>query len=179
MQDAELIQTLIEGKQIAYKALYDQYYQPLFYTSYNIVHNTQEAEDIAIISLNKLFQQHTQFKTIGQLRTWLFLTARNKCIDTLRSKKGCQQILTQFENDVAELASFNDELDAMLIEHLFQIMEQLPTKSKQVIKLKYFEGLKYQEIAAQLNISPRTVENLLRYALNILRNKIHKETVKQ
>ena len=80
--------------------------------------------------------------------------------------------------DMMEIEVVNDELDVELWEKLRQekrvmdMVDNLPGRSKEVIVLHYLEGLKYREISERLKISPKTVENQLRYALNKLRNAL-------
>jgi RNA polymerase sigma factor (sigma-70 family) len=174
-EDKALMQDLFTGKESAFREIYDRYYEKLYFISFGIVHHTQEAEDIVIVTLRKLFERHASFQHIQQVQSWLFLTARNNCIDALRKRKNAQLNLKKVvdpEQDV-ENQSFNNELDALLVERLFQLIEELPKQSKQVIKLRYLDGLKYKDIGAILNISPRTVENLSRYALDRLRNTMN------
>lgn len=174
-EDKDLMNDLLLGKESAFKEIYDRYFEKLFVSCFGIVHHTQEAEDIVIITFNKLFERHANFQSIGQMQAWLFLAARNNCIDTLRRRKVLLSTLEKADNTnlpSVEDQSINDELDALLLDRLFQLIEELPKQSRQVIRLKYMEGLKYKDIAEKLDVSPRTVENLLRYALDRLRNTL-------
>lgn len=161
------------GKECAFRKIYDRYYEKLYYSCFCILQNTQEAEDIVIITLHKLFERHASFRSVNQVHTWLFLTARNNCIDTLRRRR----ILMKRQREVADISdqvillqAINDELDVLLQDKILQLVQELPRQSRQVIILRYLEGMKYKEISDRLNISPRTVENLLRYALERLRS---------
>lgn len=173
--DMALMERFVAGKEDAFKAVYDRYYERLYVFCYGIVKNTQDAEDIVIIILTKLFERYANFQNIAQVHTWLYLSARNNCIDVLRRRR------TQGERNATlkgmnlqdiENQSFNDELDALLLEKIMALVGNLPIQSQQVIRLRYLEGMKYKEIAERLRISPRTVENLIRYALERLRTRL-------
>jgi RNA polymerase sigma-70 factor (family 1) len=178
--DKALLNDLFNGNESAFREIYDRYYERLYLCCFGIVQRTQEAEDIVVITFSKLFERHADFQSLGQVQAWLFLTARNKCIDGLRSRRSSQAKLeaaVQLDSPSMENQAINDELDALLVERLFQLIEELPKQSRQVIRLKYLEGLKYRDIGAKLNISPRTVENLLRYALEQLRTRMTSEKI--
>lgn len=163
------------GKECAFRKIYDRYYDRLYYSCFCIVRNTQEAEDIAIITLRKLFERHASFRSVNQVQAWLFLSARNNCIDTLRRRRVLMERHLEVENisdQVIVFQSINDELDVLLQDKILHLVQELPRQSRQVIKLRYLEGMKYKEISDRLNISPRTVENLLRYALEQLRSRL-------
>jgi RNA polymerase sigma-70 factor (ECF subfamily) len=177
-EDKALLNDLFNGMESAFREIYDRYYDKLYLSCFGIVQHTQEAEDIVVITFSKLFKRHANFQSLGQVQTWLFLTARNNCIDALRSRRSSQAKLeaaVELNSPSAENQAINDELDALLVERLFQLVEELPRQSRQVIRLRYLEGLKYRDIGAKLNISPRTVENLLRYALERLRSRMSTE----
>jgi RNA polymerase sigma-70 factor (family 1) len=172
-EDKVLIDDLYIGKECAFRKIYDRFYDRLYYSCFCIVQNTQEAEDIVIITLSKLFERHAGFRSLNQVHAWLFLTARNNCIDTLRRRKTLMERHREVENISDQTIVFqaiNDELDVLLQDKILQLIQELPRQSRQVIILRYLEGMKYKEIGDQLNISPRTVENLLRYALERLRS---------
>lgn len=163
------------GKECALRVVFDRFYQKLYVFCFAITHDTQEAEDIALITLNKLFERHANFQSVPQIHTWLFRTAQNNCIDFLRRRKRASErdsCMRQIFSDELENRLFNDELDVLLTERITNLVGELPPQSQQVIRLRYLQNLKYKEIAEKLNISPRTVENLIRYALERMRNKL-------
>ena len=173
--DKALLSEFIAGKERALKVVFERYYEKLFVFCFGIISNTQEAEDIALVTLNKLFERHADFQSVPQIHTWLFRTARNNCIDCLRQRKRKSErdlSIHQILFDGSENQSINDELDVLLMERINDLVGELPPRSQQVIRLRYLESLKYKEIATKLSISPRTVENLLRYALERMRNQL-------
>jgi RNA polymerase sigma-70 factor (ECF subfamily) len=176
--DKSLMECLVAGKENAFREIYDRYYERLFYSCYGIVRNTHDAEDIVIVTLTKLFTRRERFETIAQLQNWLYLAARNRCFDLLRGRRvqaeRDEKVRELFAPD-AENQALNSELDVLLIEKIMALVGELPPQSQQVIRLRYLEGLKYKEISEKLQISPRTVENLLRYALDRLRRRLGDE----
>ncbi|MNY29502.1 RNA polymerase sigma factor [compost metagenome] len=74
---------------------------------------------------------------------------------------------------VSDDAERHDEENELIV-LLYHEIELLPEKCQQVFKLSRLEGLKYRDIALQLNISEKTVENHMGNALKILRSRVSK-----
>ena len=111
------------------------------------------------------------------LKKVLFASVRNACIDHLRrvsletkttNEKKLQLQVEElvFAENMEELYMQKDMM-AMVKEKI----EELPEKSREIFLKTYHEGLKASEVAEQLNISVRTVENQLYRALIYLRQK--------
>ena len=100
--------------------------------------------------------------TIRHPKAFLFTTARNAALDFFRRKRGAPTTdVTHFDEsavlidrpDAAELVSHDQELEI-----LAEAVRALPDRCRQVIMLRYLDGLAYKEIAVQLEISPETVK---------------------
>lgn len=66
----------------------------------------------------------------------------------------------------------NEIMTIDLQQKIYEIIEKMPVKCRQIFKMNRFEGLKNEEIAQMLNLSKRTVETQISKALKILRNKL-------
>ena len=77
--------------------------------------------------------------------------------------------------DVAGAWDVSAQIESMeLEEKINEALASLPEKCREIFELSRFEGLKYSEIATQLDISVKTVENQMSKALKILREKLLK-----
>lgn len=86
--EEELISLLKERDQNAFSYLYDNYSKALFGIIYNIVGNTEEAEDILQIVFLKIWNSFSTYdKSKGRLYTWMLNITRNSAIDYVRSKQ--------------------------------------------------------------------------------------------
>jgi RNA polymerase sigma factor (sigma-70 family) len=172
--DDILIAELIAGSEQAFARVYKRYYQPLLLTCLRTIRPKgmiQDAQDIVSMTFLKLYERRTKMRSQASVTNFLYLAVRTGSIDFLR-KAGRSM---ESSLDITELQAANDELDMVFLERIIQeeqvlqLVNELPERSKQVIELYYLQGKKYREIGAELNISPRTVENQLRYALDKLR----------
>ncbi len=133
------------------------------------------AEDIVHDIFLKLWDRQVFLLPEPEVKRILFIAVKNACIDQLRKlyreqdyldKRSLQLKLEEFEFFEAseELFMRKDLLDLLL-----KKAEELPKRSREIFLLSYIEGLKAGEIAEQLNLSVRTVENQLYRALLYLR----------
>ena len=129
------------------------------------------AEDVVQDVFLKLHGSGHSFESETVLRAFLYTTVRNRSIDQLRSRKRTQLVKQQLKETYTEEELLNDELDGELIYFLAQSLNDLPARSKKVIRLLYEEELSYKEVAETLRISPSTVKGLRKFALELLRKK--------
>lgn len=174
VSDDILVAELISGSEQAFARVYKRYYQPLLLTCFRIIRPKgviQDAQDIVSQTFLKFYERRTKMRSLASVTNFLYLAIRTGSIDFLR-KAGRSM---ESSLDMTEIQAANDELDIVFLEQVMQeqkvleLVNELPARSKQVIELFYLQGKKYREIGAELNISPRTVENQLRYALDKLR----------
>jgi RNA polymerase sigma-70 factor (ECF subfamily) len=107
----------------------------------------------------------------SSVKSYLYQSVKNRCIDYLRKEKSTSEISEIVENinqtpfrDLVEEAELNDRINASI--------NQLPEKCREIFLLCRFEGLKYAEIAKKLNISVKTVEMQMGIALKKLRENL-------
>jgi RNA polymerase sigma-70 factor (ECF subfamily) len=136
----------------------------------------QTAEDIVHDVFLKLWN-HNSFLIIDQtIGSYLLRSVRNACFDYLKR----QIIRDDYRSSVVlelkiEELSYSDNLINNLINEeqitsLYQAIEQLPEKCKEIFKLAYIEERKNAEVAQMLHISVRTVESQIYKALKKLRS---------
>lgn len=175
--DQEFLTAFNAGDDRVFARVYAHYYPGLFTTCLRIIRpmgRMEDAKDIVSITFQKLYERRAKIDSSKGITRFLYLAIRTGCIDFLR-REGRNMESSQ---DMMEIEVVNDELDVELWEKLRQeqkvmdMVDNLPGRSKEVIVLHYLEGLKYREISERLKISPKTVENQLRYALNKLRNAL-------
>jgi RNA polymerase sigma factor (sigma-70 family) len=123
-----------------------------------------DQDDIVQDTYTRLLRAH-QAGEIRHPKAFLFTTARNAALDFFRRKRPVSMDdVTHFREssvlidrpDVAELVNREQELEI-----LAEAVRALPDRCRQVIMLRYLDGLAYKEIAVQLDISTETVKTQL------------------
>lgn len=170
LSDDILMTAFRERQEKAFEQVYNRYFPKLYLLAFRLLRDREEAKDVVIMIINKAFERHRDFDSLGALNNWLYRSVRNLCTDRWDSRRSELQRNQYWMDDIngGHLLA-NDELDAELAATLLATVDKLPERSREVVVLYYMHGLKYREIAEKLQVSPKTVENLLRYALDRLR----------
>ncbi len=135
------------------------------------------AEDIVQDVFLKLWDKQIFILPEDELKRVLYTSVRNACIDSLRRINLEQEIIDnrmiQLKLDELDFFEASDELFMTqdILNILLEKIDELPEKSRIIFRLSYIEGLKASEIAEQMDLSVRTVENQLYRSLQQLRKK--------
>lgn len=178
-RNQETLITLIkEGDRKAYKEVFAEYYHKLCVYILGFTSDRSLAEDVAQLSLLKLWEKKEKLRTDGSISGFLYKTAFNEFAAIYRkSKKLNTAILEIKQEGLQEMI----ELDKDVIEdRLLQVdkaIEALPSKCKEIFLLCKKDGKSYKEIAKGLNISVKTVENQIGKALKLIRDRVGKKTL--
>ncbi len=147
-----------KGDQVAFTFLLDFYWNEVYAFMLKRTENETDAEDITIETFSKAFDKISSYNAEFQFNTWLIAIAKNVHIDLLRKKKSSLFVEITDEEDyqaynVADTTpSAEDELiTEQNLSQLLQFIKELKPHYQEVIQLRYFQELSYQEIAEQLD----------------------------
>jgi RNA polymerase sigma-70 factor (ECF subfamily) len=175
--DNKTLVAFVQGEQDGFRGVFNAYYTEIRYFTWKFTSNREEAEDITIETFYKLFQLHDRFTTNSNIRAFLYITARNNCLNYLKSTTRKRRYNTDFSDipedqitaDIPDTFSQHAILETKLVKEVYEAIQELPEKSRLILKMIYFEGLSVNNIAQQLCISNETVRSQKRYALHLLR----------
>ncbi|WP_341966016.1 RNA polymerase sigma factor [Flavobacterium psychrophilum] len=169
------------GDQIAFTFLLDSYWNEVYGFMLQRTENETDAEDIAIETFSKAFDKIATYNPEFQFNTWLIAIAKNVHIDLLRKKKSSLFIdITDEENDIAySVADTSPSAEDKLIteqnlSRLLQFIKELKPTYQEVIQMRYFQEMSYQEIADDLNEPLNNVKIKLLRAKKLLAEIITK-----
>lgn len=158
MEIKQYIEKAKLGDQIAFTYLLDKYWNEVYGFMLLRTENETDAEDIAIETFSKAFDKIGSYNNDFQFNTWLIAIAKNVHIDLLRKKKSSLFIdITDEEDDIAYgIADDSPSAEDQLIieqnlSRLLQFIKQLKPAYQEVIQMRYFQEMSYQEIADDLN----------------------------
>lgn len=145
------------GDQIAFTFLLDRYWNEVFGFMLNRTENETDAEDISIETFSKAFDKISTYNPEFQFNTWLIAIAKNVHIDLLRKKKSSLFVEITDEEDyqaynVADSSpTAEDELiTEQNLSQLLQYIKELKPHYQEVIQLRYFQEMSYQEISDKI-----------------------------
>ena len=158
MEINKQIEKAKKGDQAAFTFLLDYYWSEVYGFMLKRTENETNAEDITIETFSKAFDKIGNYNPEFQFNTWLIAIAKNVHIDLLRKNKNFIYIdITDEENQQAytiadTTPSAEDELiTEQNLSQLLQFIKQLKPHYQEVIQLRYFQEMSYQEIANKID----------------------------
>lgn len=154
--------------------LFRTYYQPLCNYAYTFLQDREDAEEVVQSTFLLVWEKKDALAIRTSVRPYLYAMVRNACLNVIKHEKikqrhaGEELALADRSHDSVSHTVASNELEYRIKE----AMEALPEQCRMVFKLSRFEELKYSEIAEQLSISVKTVENHMGKALKIMREQL-------
>jgi RNA polymerase sigma-70 factor (ECF subfamily) len=178
-EDYELVKNALNNNNNAYTVLMGRYRDSIFHTMLKMVRNNEDAEDLTIEAFGKAFQKLPTYSPSFAFSTWLFKIATNNCIDFIRKQR---VKITSIDEPVKEDSdenfgrllkanSLNPEEHYMMEQRgriLRNMLDKLKGNYRQMIEMRYFEEMSYQEISEKLNLPIGTVKAHLFRAKELL-----------
>lgn len=168
------------GDQVAFTFLLDFYWNEVYGFMLKRTENETDAEDITIETFSKAFDKLATYNPEFQFNTWLIAIAKNVHIDILRKKKSSLFVEITDEEDYQayNIADTTPSAEDKLIteqnlSQLLQYIKELKPHYQEVIQLRYFQEMSYQEIANQLNEPLSNVKVKILRAKKLLAEIIH------
>jgi RNA polymerase sigma-70 factor, ECF subfamily len=172
--ETELLEAIREGDETAFEMIFKEHYQALCRYANSFLSDKDEAEEVVQSAFLGIWEKRGSITVTLSLKAYLYQAIRNRCLNVIKHEK-VKQAHAQHEA-VMSVKYYEPTSEAVLSNELEQkiyvAMQALPEQCRLVFKLSRFEQLKYQEIADQLNISVKTVENQIGKALKIMREQL-------
>jgi len=158
----------------AFEELFRSFFPSLVLFAQKYVPDQDTAKEIVHNVFINLWEKRQQVDTGSPLKSYLFTSVHNRCLNYIRDQKKFDKDETIFQR--MDSADFSDGVDLLeeqeLEQRIYDALHSLPEKCREIFMLNRFEGLKYAEIAEKLGISVKTVETQMSKALKILREKL-------
>ncbi|MCS5490623.1 RNA polymerase sigma-70 factor [Algoriphagus limi] len=172
--DQEIFNSIKLGDEKVLEMLFHEYYQPLCQYAFSILNDREEAEEVVQNSFVRIWEKRKDISIQTSAKAYLYRVVRNSCLNEIKHQKVKiqHQEWSKMDSDRLELASDTMAIRGELEQKIKEAMQKLPEQCRLIFSLSRFEELKYKEIADQLNISIKTVENQMGKALKIMREEL-------
>lgn len=169
-----LIDQAKHGNNKAFEQLYNNYYRLIRYIIYDAIKDEEATADLVSVTFTKAFQRLNYFVDSISFEAWLKTIAINTVIDYVRKNKNQQNnISINNEENVIQIATDNnpetDFIKSESIDILRIALTRLRSKYRNLLELRYFSNLSYEELSATLNIPIGTVKSDLNKAKHRLK----------
>lgn len=186
LRDYNLVKQAVEsGDQKAYAELMKHYYDSLFFMMLKMTNNKQDADDLTIEAFTKAFKYLHQYTPDYAFSTWLFKIASNNCVDFIRRKNkrtfSSEELITEKNSEDLTHTLPSQTLDPeekiikmQKIKMMRDVVDKLKPHYRNLIEMRYFEELSYEEISKKLDLPIGTIKAQLfrarEFLSNILKN---------
>lgn len=170
--ETHVLKRLQKKDREAFHYLYEHYFTPLVLFAESYLYDEEEARDLVQDLFFKLWDNTPTLTPETSLKAYLFVSLRNKCLNTLRDRK-----IHDSHNDKlfeAQLFSGSEdiEIDECTRKRLQEALDSLPDKCREIFLLKIVQGKKNKEIADELGIADTTVKTQVQRAYKSMREKM-------
>jgi RNA polymerase sigma-70 factor (family 1) len=173
--DAEALIKMAEGDMTAYRFLFYRHFTDLCNFLLIYLHSKELSEEIALEIFTFVWEKRESLQIKVSFKSFLFASAKNKAISYYRKEQ--KRIFSLF--DAKQSLSLEDAYSQNFLENnelrelINSAVGKLPDKSRQIYLLAWEENLSYKEIAEQMGITTKTVENHIGIALRKLRETLN------
>lgn len=166
--ETDCIGRIADSDSEAFRTLFRHYYPKTVIFLNAFTKDDNVSEDIAQDIFLKIWTSRAELPEIRNFGAWLYIIARNAALMHLRKKRpsiSLEDIEIIIDGFIEEQCESNLQADTIR-----RIVESMPPKRKEIYMLSRERGLTNAEIAKQLDVSKKTVENHLNLALKEIRN---------
>ncbi|MCC5919502.1 MAG: RNA polymerase sigma factor [Cyclobacteriaceae bacterium] len=184
LNDSRLVKLYQNGDDEAFRVLVERHKDRIFTTIYLIVKEKYVAEDLLQDTFIKAVKtiKEGRYNEEGKFLPWILRIAHNLAIDHFRKGKRYPTIVMDDGVNLMDKLNFvdpsmeDDHIKKEIKVKLKQYIKDLPKAQKQVLIMRHFLDMSFQEIADATNVSINTALGRMRYALINLRKKMEKNS---
>lgn len=167
--DAALVRRCLDGDAAAFETLVRRYQHVVYTIALRMLGDYEDARDATQNAFIKLYEKLDRYDPAYRFFSWMYRIAVNECLNTRRARQpdrcevGESSGLVSPADAVETAERHRDLRDALLA---------LPAASREVIVLRHFAGLSYQELSAAIGVPVKTVKSRLHAARHQLADRL-------
>jgi RNA polymerase sigma-70 factor (ECF subfamily) len=175
VNERELVTLLSKGNINAFNALFREYSKRLYRFAYGYLKSEAEAEELVQEVFTRVWEKRSDLKEDLSFKSFLFTISFNIIKKHFRARTYNNDFVSSRLGIDVDTSTTDKITSDSLNNYIRELVEQLPKRRKEIFIKSRFEGESIKEIAQELDISHKTVENQLTEALRFLRNRLKKE----
>jgi RNA polymerase sigma-70 factor (ECF subfamily) len=157
-EDVIWVARCLRGDASAFEALVTKHQRVLFSVALRLLHDYEDARDATQNAFIRAYERLDTYDPERKFFSWIYRIAVNECLNYRRARRPHEQLAVtleakQPEMDVVEAQELSDRVRAALME--------LTTDLREVVLLKYFAELSYDEISEAIGVPEKTVKSRL------------------
>ena len=166
MIDEYLIRCTQNGDKEALNKLIERYYDKIYTYCYRHTGNIQSAEDLCQDTFCSMLNNIEEYRHYNKFQNYLYIIAGNKCKDYYKKKKPIY--LEEIPENIIQTCELETDYE------MKEFVNMLPKELKEVIILRFYQELKFQDIANILQISNSLVKYRVKKAISFLQGEMER-----
>ncbi|MDQ1090342.1 RNA polymerase sigma-70 factor [Siphonobacter sp. SORGH_AS_1065] len=174
LTDQQFLEAIRMGNERTFELLFRQHYSPLCQYGFSFLKDWDDAEEVVQAMFLAFWEKRDSLVITTSLKSYLYRAVHNRCLNRIKhlSVQAEYQSYVQADGSDVYQSPVQELMASELDIQLQRAIERLPEQCRLIFMMSRFEELKYQEIADQLGLSIKTVENQIGKALRILRTEL-------
>lgn len=172
--DLALLALVKQGNDLAYREIYNRYWERLYMYVFHSLRDHESSEEVVQDIFLELWEKREFISVNSSLSSYLFTAAKHDILNAMRFNKVRSAYAADFSAYAQRYDNSNEELQILhdLEATIERSLWELPEKCRTVYRMSRQQHIPNPTIAEQLNITTKTVENHLTYALKHLRTAL-------
>jgi len=172
--ETEVLRLIADGDQRAFTMLFRQYSKKVYSFALRLLKSEGQAEEVVQEVFLRIWLNRGSLSEIENFPAYLNRMSRNHCLNAIKRLTQEQKASLEIANTSTELSHETEEGIAFrgAQELIEQAVSKLSPQQQTVYRICHVDGLKYEEAAAELNISPGTVHTHMKLALKAIRQHL-------
>ncbi|MCK9344166.1 MAG: RNA polymerase sigma-70 factor [Massilibacteroides sp.] len=168
-----LINRIKQGDERAFSILYHQYSHTVFNFCQLYMRSQADAEEVVQEVFVKVWESRAFIREDQSFKGFLFMVTRNLIFDKFRKRQRQETFELTVLQAMEEGYDIEDEIEASdLSQYIDTLITNLPPRCQEIFNLSRKKHLTHKEIAVQLDLSEKTIENQITKALKFLRKNL-------
>lgn len=176
-KDQLLVERINSGDEKAFEELFFEFYYPLCRFAFKVTRSQDLSRDVVQEVFLKIWRGRDCWQVEHSLRVYLYQAVRNQALNVAEKQNRQQNLSEEFAIEIQSIPRPSNDPDSKryspeLIRTIWKVVSEMPERRRMVFELHRRHGLSYKEIASVMDISEKTVENHMGYALQHLRDTV-------
>ena len=174
--ESEFIKSLLnqKEKERAFKTLLDLYQKRLYWLIRKIVLTHENADDVLQNTFLRIYKSLPGFKQEASLHTWIYRIAYNESLrfieqDKKKTHGSIDDLSKSYLNTLVSDTFFDGSAISL---QLHNLLATLPEKERQIFQMKYYDNLKFNEMAELLDINENTLKTTYYKTVKLIEKNI-------
>ncbi len=165
----------LQGDKHAFSEIYLAFHDDLYRYGIKLSRDPETVNDCIQNLFLRLWKNRNNLKPVRELKPYLFRSLRNHIVDIIELEK--KTLTIDLEDEELYCIEFNAEdfmissqIEKEMQERIISLLNQLPSRQRHAIYLRYFEEMEFDEISQVMNMNVQSVRNSICRGLQVMRN---------